>query len=139
MTVSSPPDAAGGLIGRNEEVARVDAVLDRVRDRGGALVIRGEPGIGKSALLDRARGRASALGTRTLATVGVESESELAFAGLHQLLRPIGSRIEGLPDPQRHALDAAFGVDDVVEPDPFRVALAAYRLFPMRRTQARCC
>jgi DNA-binding CsgD family transcriptional regulator len=128
MTVSSPPDATGGLIGRNDVVARVDAVLDRVRDRGGALVIRGEPGIGKSALLDRARGRASALGARTLATVGVESESELAFAGLHQLLEPIGGRIEGLPDPQRQALDAAFGVDNLVEPDPFHVALAAYRL-----------
>ena len=44
------------------------------------------------------------------------------------MLAPIGSRIEGLADPQRHALDAAFGVDDLVEPDPFRVALAAYRL-----------
>lgn len=128
MTVSSPPDRTGDLIGRNDEVARVDAVLGHIRDRGGALLIRGEPGIGKSALLDRARGRASGLGARTLATVGVESESELAFAGLHQLLRPIGSRIEGLPDPQRHALDAAFGVDNQVEPDPFRVALAAYRL-----------
>ncbi len=128
MTVSSPPDATGELIGRNDEAARVDAVLDRIRDRGGALAIRGEPGIGKSALLDRARARASDLGARTLATVGVESESELAFAGLHQLLRPIGSRIEGLPDPQRQALDAAFGVDHLVEPDPFRVALAAYRL-----------
>ena len=89
---------------------------------------RGEPGIGKSALLERARGRASSLGARTLATVGVESESELAFAGLHQLLAPIGSRIEGLADPQRQALEAAFGGDDPVEPDPFRVAVAAYRL-----------
>ena len=79
-------------------------------------------------MLDRARGRASALGARTLATVGVESESELAFAGLHQLLAPIRSRIAGLPDPQREALDAAFGANDLVEPDPFRVALAAYRL-----------
>jgi len=128
MAVSSPPDATSELIGRNEEVALIDALLDRVRDRGGALAIRGEPGIGKSALLDRARGRASSLGARTLATVGVESESELAFAGLHQLLRPIGSNIERLPDPQRQALDAAFGVDDLVEADPFRVALAAYRL-----------
>ena len=128
MTVSSPPDATSELIGRDGEVARLDALLDRVRDRGGALVIRGEPGIGKSALLERARGRASSLGARTLATVGVESESELAFAGLHQLLGPIGSRIERLPDPQRQALDAAFGVDDLVEADPFRVALAAYRL-----------
>ncbi|HEY3946637.1 MAG TPA: ATP-binding protein, partial [Solirubrobacteraceae bacterium] len=128
MTVSSPPDATGELIGRNDEITRIDAVLDRVRDRGGALLICGEPGIGKSALLDRARGRASALGARTLATVGVESESELAFAGLHQLLAPIGSRIKGLPDPQRQALDAAFGVSDAVQPDPFRVALAAYRV-----------
>src|SRR5277367_3553394 len=128
MTVSSSPDTTGELIGRDQDLARVDAVLDGVRDRGAALLIRGEPGIGKSALLDRARGRASSLGARTLATVGVESESELAFAGLHQLLRPIGSNIERLPDPQRQALDAAFGVDDLVEADPFRVALAAYRL-----------
>ena len=128
MTVSSPPHATGELIGRHDEIARVDALLNRVRDRGGTLVIRGEPGIGKSALLELARGRASSLGARTLATVGVESESELAFAGLHQLLGPIGSRIERLPDPQRQALDAAFGVADLVEPDPFHVALAAYRL-----------
>ncbi len=128
MTVSSPPDATGELIGRNDEIARLDTLLDRIRARGGTLVLRGEPGIGKSALLDHARGLASSLGARTLATVGVESESELAFAGLHQLLAPIGSRIEGLADPQRQALDAAFGVDDLVEPDPFRVALAAYRL-----------
>ncbi len=128
MIVSSAPDATTGLVGREEEVARVDALLDRVRDSGGALVIRGEPGIGKSALLDCARGRASSLGARMLTTVGVESESELAFAGLHQLLEPIGNRIERLPDPQRQALDAAFGVADLVEADPFRVALAAYRL-----------
>ena len=128
MTVSSPLDVTGELIGRVDEIARVDALLDRVRDRGGTLLIRGEAGIGKSALLDRARDRASSLGARTLETIGVESESELAFAGLHQLLAPIGSRIERLADPQRQALDAAFGVDDLVEPDPFRVALAVYRL-----------
>ena len=51
---------------------------------------------------------------RTLAAVGVESESELAFAGLHELLGPIGSHIARLPDLQRHALDAAFGVDVVL-------------------------
>src|SRR5271169_7124089 len=107
MAIASPPEVTSELIGRAEEVARLDALLDRVRGRGGGLVIRGEPGIGKSALLDRARGRASSLGARTLATMGVESESELAFAGLHQLLEPIASRIDGLPDPQRQALDAA--------------------------------
>jgi DNA-binding CsgD family transcriptional regulator len=128
MTVSSPAHTTGELIGRDGEATRVDALLDGVRDHGGALVIRGEPGIGKSALLERARSRANSLGARTLATVGVESESELAFAGLHQLLGPIGRHIERLPDPQRQALDAAFGVADLVEADPFRVSLAAYRL-----------
>jgi len=128
MSVSSALDATSELIGRADELARVNALLDRVRDRGGALVISGEPGIGKSALLGSARRRASSLGARTLATAGVESESELAFAGLHQLLGPTGSHLERLPHPQRQALDAAFGVNDLLEPDPFRVALAAYRL-----------
>src|ERR1700759_1712561 len=109
MTVVSPPEATGELIGRGDEVGRVDRVLDGVRERGGALLVRGEAGIGKSVLLDRARDRASALGARTLATVGVESESELAFAGLHQLLAPIGRRIEGLAGPQRQALEPAVG------------------------------
>src|SRR5271170_4719319 len=128
MAVLSPPGATSELIGRDEEVAQVDALLDGVRERGGALVIRGEPGIGKSALLEHACGRASPLGARTLTTVGVESESELAFAGLHQLLGPIGSHVGRLPAPQRQALDAAFGIHDQVEADPFLVALAAYRL-----------
>src|SRR5690348_7459372 len=126
MTVSSPPDATIELIGRDDEVARVDGLLDRVRDRGGALLIRGEPGIGKSALLGRARGRASSLGARTLATVGVESESELAFAGLHQLLRPVVDLTGRLPVPQRQALQAAFGITGEVEPDLFRVAVAVF-------------
>jgi hypothetical protein len=88
----------------------------------------GEPGIGKSALLGRARDRASSLGARALATVGVESEAELAFAGLHQLLRPITRRMDLLPVPQRDVLDAAFGLAATLEPDPYRVALAAYEL-----------
>lgn len=116
------------LIGRDDATARLDAVLDHLREGGGALVVRGEAGIGKSALLDHARGRASMLGARTLVTVGVESEAELGFAGLHQLLRPVSRRSESLPDALRGVLDAAFGADDALEPDSFHVALAAYRL-----------
>ena len=65
---------------------------------------------------------------RTLATAGVESEAELAFAGLHQLLRPVLELRELLPDPQRGALEAAFGISSGFESDPFLVALAAYQL-----------
>jgi DNA-binding CsgD family transcriptional regulator len=120
--------ASSELVGREVEIERVDAVLGHLRDGGGALVIRGEAGIGKSALLDCVRTRASELGARALTTVGVESEAEFAFAGLHQLVRPIAPRMDSLRAPQRRALESAFGIGDEVAPDPFLVALAAYEL-----------
>jgi DNA-binding CsgD family transcriptional regulator len=75
-----------------------------------------------------ARARADAVGLRTLTAAGVESEAELAFAGLHQLLYPILGLLELLPAPQRRALEMAFGIASGSEPDPFLVALAAYQL-----------
>ena len=105
------------LVGRDAETKLLDTVLGRLGDSGGALVFRGEPGIGKSALLDRARQRARAMGARVLSTVGVESEAELAFAGLHQLLHPIVGLMDRLSDSQRAALEAAFGVTADLEPD----------------------
>ena len=68
------------------------------------------------------------MGGRVLSTVGVESEAELAFAGLHQLLHPIVGLMDRLSDAQRAALEAAFGVTADLEPDPFRVSLAAFQL-----------
>ncbi len=128
MIETSRTVAGSQLVGREVEIERVEAVIDHLQDEGGALVIRGEAGIGKSALLDRARTRASELGARALTTVGVESEAEFAFAGLHQLIRPIAPLIERLRDPQRGALESAFGIGDEAEPDPFLVALAAHEL-----------
>jgi DNA-binding CsgD family transcriptional regulator/tetratricopeptide (TPR) repeat protein len=128
MTGTSATVASSELVGRSAEIARVEALLGQLRDGGGVLVIRGEAGIGKSALLDRARTLASDLGARALTTVGVESEAEFAFAGLHQLIRPIAPRMDSLRFPQRRALESAFGIGDEVQPDPFLVALAAYEL-----------
>jgi len=128
MAQSSRTTSAAELIGREAEAARLDALLDRLPDGGGAIVIRGEAGIGKSAMLALAGERASALGFAKLATVGVESEAELAFAGLHQLLFPIIRSIELLPASQREPLNAAFGTIESAEPDAFRVAMAAFRL-----------
>jgi DNA-binding CsgD family transcriptional regulator len=91
-------------------------------------VISGEAGIGKSALLEHARARANDIGAQTLVTVGVEAEAEFGFAGIHQLFRPIIGHVELLPNPQRGALDAAFGARGDLEPDPFLVALAAHQL-----------
>ena len=128
VTGDTRSDSSSELIGREAERKRVDAVLDRLHERGGALLVRGEAGIGKSSLLRHARERACALGFRTLGTVGVESEAELAFAGLHQLVDSIADLVELLPDPRRRALQAAFGIAGEVEPDPFLVALAAYQV-----------
>ena len=114
------------LIGREAETDQLDALIDHMR--GGVVLISGEAGIGKSALLDHARARANEAGAQTLLTVGVESEAEFAFAGMHQLLRAIIGQADLLPGPQRGALDAAFGVRRDLEPDPFLVALAAHRL-----------
>ena len=129
MSSSARLGASGELIGREAESQLVDELIDGLgQGGGGALIVRGEPGIGKSALLERARERGRASGGCILSTVGVESEAELAFAGLHQLLHPIIGLTDHLSEAQRRALDAAFGVSGDLEPDPFRVALAAFQL-----------
>jgi DNA-binding CsgD family transcriptional regulator len=111
------------LHGRDTERARVAALLADARaGTAGALVIRGEPGVGKSALVqDACEGAA---GMRVLSTQGLESDAPLAFAGLHQLLRPVLPLIERLPAPQARALRVALGQQDGVTEDRFLVALA---------------
>ena len=121
-------DAGPELIEREQESAVLDALVDRLRDGGGAVVVRGEAGIGKSALLQRLRRRAEAQGVRPLVTVGVESEAEFAFAGLHQLLRPVVGALAQLPESQRQTLEAALGLGVDLKPDSFRVAVAAFQL-----------
>src|SRR5256885_7485519 len=122
MSVSSI-DPATGLLDRHGERAAVDRVLDQARAGSSAvLVVRGEPGIGKTALLGYAAGRA--LGFRVVRAWGVESEMELAFAGLHQLCVPMLGRLDQLPGPQRDALAVAFGMREGQAPDRFLVGLA---------------
>src|SRR3954465_10493666 len=116
-----------GLLGRRSERQTLDRLLEAVR--GGesrALVVRGEPGVGKTALLEYAIDSASEL--RVVRAVGVESEMELAFAGLQQLCAPLLDRLERLPGPQRDALATAFGLRAGETPDRFLVGLAALGL-----------
>ena len=94
--------------------------------QGRALVVRGEPGVGKTALLDYLAGRAS--GCLVARAAGVQSEMELAFAGLHQLCAPMLDHAESLPDPQREALRTAFGLSAGPVPDRFLVGLAVLGL-----------
>ena len=93
---------------------------------GRALVVRGEPGVGKTALLDYLAERAS--GCLVARAAGVQSEMELAFAGLHQLCAPMLDHAESLPGPQREALRTAFGLSAGPAPDRFLVGLAVLGL-----------
>lgn len=97
------------FVGRAAECERIDALLTLARaGSGGALVVRGEPGIGKSALLRYAEGHAD--GMRVLLAHGVESEAELPFSGLYELLRPLLDRLDEIPERQAAALCGAFGL-----------------------------
>ena len=95
--------------------------------RSGALVVRGEVGVGKSALLAYAADRAAGK-MRVLWGFGVESESELAFAGLHQLARPVLHHVERLPGPQAAALRGAFGLATAHGDDRFLIGVGALSL-----------
>ncbi len=105
----------------------LDRLVDAVRaGESRALVVRGEPGVGKTALLEYLAEQAS--GCRVVRVAGVQSEMELVFAGLHQLLGPMLDHLEHLPAPQSGALRTAFGVSPGAAPDRFLVGLAVLSL-----------
>ena len=105
----------------------LDRLLDAVRGgEGRTLVVRGEPGVGKTALLEYLAEHAT--GCRVVRVAGVQSEIELAFAGVHQLCAPMLDRLQRLPAPQRAALRIAFGLGSGSAPDRFLVGLATLGL-----------
>jgi DNA-binding CsgD family transcriptional regulator len=118
-------DGDAFLFGRERELRVIEELLDGVGERGAALLVRGEAGVGKTAILAAAKSRAAARGLSLLSATGVPSETNLPFAGLHELLRPIVERAERLPGPQRDALRAAFGLTDVPPAELFLSALGA--------------
>lgn len=119
--------SAGELIGRRDECAILDRLVDAVRSgESRALVIRGAPGVGKTALMDYL---AASSHCRIARTGGVQSEMELAFAGVHQLCSPMLEHLDQLPVPQRSALCTALGLTEGSPPDRFLVGLALLNLF----------
>jgi DNA-binding CsgD family transcriptional regulator len=124
MVTRAPGDQ---LVGRQRERDVLDRVLEAARGgHGGVLVVYGDPGVGKTALLEYAAAAAPDFGVAR--AVGVEGEMELAFAALHQLCSPNLDLIDGLPDPQREALEVALGLSAGRTPDPFLVGLAVLNL-----------
>jgi hypothetical protein len=115
------------LHGRRSECAVLDRLLGHVRGgQSASIVIRGEPGVGKSALLRYLSDSATDL--RVERALGVESEMELPFAGLHQLCARMLDRRGDLPEPQRDALGTAFGLTPGAPHDRFLVGLAVLTL-----------
>jgi DNA-binding CsgD family transcriptional regulator len=119
--------AVPALLGRRDERGALDRIVAGIQaSQGQVLVLRGDAGVGKTALLEYLVGSASRC--RVERAAGVESEMELAFAGLHQLCGPLLDRLERLPAPQRDALRVAFGLTTGERPDRFRVGLAVLSL-----------
>jgi AAA ATPase domain len=124
---SSPRERGSGLAGRRAECHVLDGLVDAVRaGESRVLVVHGEPGAGKSALLEYLARRAGGFGV--LRAAGVQSEMELAFAGLHLLCGPLLGRLDALPGPQAEALRTAFGLSGGPAPDRFLVGLAVLGL-----------
>ena len=116
------------IYGRDAERAHLADVVEAARvGTSTALVVRGEAGAGKSVLLDDLSERAE--GFRTLRALGVESESELAFVGLRQLLAPLLGELHALSAPRREALASALGLGEAeTTPDRFLIATAVLDL-----------
>jgi hypothetical protein len=115
------------LLDRNREREMLDRLVAETRaGHSRVLVLRGEAGIGKTALLGYLSGVAE--GCRIARVAGIESEMELAFAGLHALCAPMLGRLGHLPIPQRDALNTAFGMSAGPAPDRFLVGLAVLSL-----------
>jgi DNA-binding CsgD family transcriptional regulator len=123
--VPAPTEAALQIIGREHELEVLTAAVDAAAEAGRAVAVCGEPGIGKSVLIEAAARRGQERGYLVLRSTGVEAESQLPFAGLHELVRPVLGAADALPAPQRRALLSAFGVAEDRSPEPFLICLAA--------------
>ena len=124
FTTESSATTLHGRRGEREVIA--DLLTGARSGRSGALLLRGDSGLGKSALLDEAARTSTDF--YVLRAEGVEAESQLPFAGLHQLLRPLTDRLDRLPEPQAHALAGALGLVHDAAGDRFLISVGMLSL-----------
>ncbi|WP_234814293.1 AAA family ATPase [Mycolicibacterium conceptionense] len=125
------------IFGRSTELAVVTDALAAISTSGAALVVDGEAGIGKSTLLASAADWAVANGYRRLSCSGLQSQSEVGFAGIHELIHPVLTHAAHLPQRQRTALMTAFGLEEGPAPDRLLVSLAVLGLLEEAATRRR--
>ena len=126
------PDVNAGttrLIGRDRELATIGSFLGEAVVDGATLLLTGEPGVGKTALLVAAAEMAAADGVRVIRGGGVEYETDVSFAGLHQLVDPLSDDLRRLPRPSRAAIEVALGIGSGPAPDRLAVLSASLALF----------
>lgn len=128
VVLGLPGEETAPILGREQEQSALIGALDGVRAHGQALLLCGEPGIGKSRLLHAAAAAARMRDMFVLTAIGVQAETHLPFAGLHQLLRPVRTRAGDLPAFQQATLNAAFGVSGEQRPEQFQIAMAVLDL-----------
>ncbi|MFI6407596.1 ATP-binding protein [Streptomyces sp. NPDC050548] len=125
---SSPAGTAEPLVGRGHDLGLVRGFVDEAVVSGGALLLSGDAGVGKTVLLDAAAGQARGTGARVVRAAGVEFESTISFAGLHQVLQPLLTGLDRLPEQYRAALNVALGLDQGAPSDQLLVSNAALTL-----------
>jgi DNA-binding CsgD family transcriptional regulator len=119
----------GPLVGRDAELSALVGLVDPPPSTGRALVVLGDAGMGKSVLLAEMASRARSAGLRVLSAAARESEANLAFAGLHQLLLPVLAAVDGLPGRQAEALRSALGLAvQPIAPDRLLTGIAVLTL-----------
>ncbi|MBE1489261.1 helix-turn-helix transcriptional regulator [Plantactinospora soyae] len=128
--MNAGPDAGSPvLVGRAGELAGLAEFLAEAARDGAALLLTGDPGAGKTALLAATAEPAAARGVRVIRGSGVEYETEISFAGLHQLVGALSAELARLPDSSRSALEVALGFGTGPAPAEMAVLHAAYALF----------
>ncbi|HWD61866.1 MAG TPA: AAA family ATPase [Humibacter sp.] len=116
------------LVGRQDELHRIDELIRRLPQTGGSLVLRGEAGIGKTTLGTEAVRRAVARGVAVISVTGTESEAAVPYAALQEILHPFAERMRHMRERPRAVLERAFGLLEGDTPDVFAVAMAALEL-----------
>jgi DNA-binding CsgD family transcriptional regulator len=121
------------IVGRDRELATVDAFLAGVGALPAGLLIEGQAGIGKSTIWESAVSSARASGFRVIECRPAGGEVRLSFSALTDLLEPdLRLVLPALPPPQRRALELALLVRGEDDRAPEQRAVAAATLQAIR-------
>nr|WP_069466663.1 LuxR family transcriptional regulator [Actinacidiphila rubida] len=124
----------GTMVGREREQG---VLAEFVAAPGGrTLVLRGDTGVGKSALLAHTADLAAADKNAVIRAAGVEAESDLPFAGLHQFLYPVMPHIDRLDEGRRRVFDVVFGRGDGTPPSVMTLGIAVLDLLASAAAEA---